>query len=80
MIDNTVKYGDQTLFRRNHIGDTGKGCVTAIDDNQPADWVGWATYAENTVMGTNLITIAQTGAARCDGNLSANGFVAVTAS
>jgi len=80
LIDNTVKNGDQTLFRNNHIGDTGKGCVTAIDDNQPADLVGYIQYCQNTVMGTNLITIANNGAARCHGNMSANGFVAVTAS
>jgi len=42
--------------------------------------VGYIQYAENSVMGTNLITIANSGAARCHGNVSANGFVAVTAS
>jgi hypothetical protein len=80
LIDNTVKNGDQTVVRNNHIGDTGKGCVTAIDDNQPADLVGYLMYCNNSVMGTNLITIANSGAARCHGNVSANGFVAVTAS
>ena len=80
LIDATVKYGDQTLFRRNHIGDTGKGCEIAIDDNQPADSVGWMTYAQNSLMGTALATIANNGAARLHGNVSANGFVAVTAS
>lgn len=80
LIDNTVKNGDQTLVHHNHIGDTGKGCVTAIDDNQPADLVGYIQYCNNSVMGTNLITIANNGAARCHGNVSANAFVAVTAS
>jgi hypothetical protein len=37
-------------------------------------------YAQNSVMGTNLITVANSGAARVHGNVSANGFVAVTAS
>jgi hypothetical protein len=80
LIDNTVKNGDQTLVHHNHIGDTGKGCVTAIDDNMPADLVGYIQYCNNSVMGTNLITIANSGAARCHGNVSANAFVAVTAS
>jgi len=81
LIDSTVKNGDQTVFRHNFIGDTGLGgCVTAIDDNQPADLVGYMQYIDNAVMGTNLITIANSGAARCHGNYSANSFVAVTAS
>jgi hypothetical protein len=80
LIDNTLKNGDYTVFEDNVIGDIGKGCVTAIDDNQPADSVGWLNYVKNSVMGTNLITIANNGAARCHGNVSANSFVAVTAS
>lgn len=80
LIDSTVKNGDQTLVRNNHIGDTGKGCVTAIDDNQPADLVGYIQYCDNTIMGTNLITIANNGAARCHGNRSGADFVTVTAS
>jgi hypothetical protein len=80
LIDNTIKNGDQTLVHHNHIGDTGKGCTTAIDDNQPANLVGYIQYCNNSVMGTNLITIANSGAARCHGNVSANAFVAVTAS
>jgi hypothetical protein len=80
LIDNTVKNGDYTVFEDNVIGDIGKGCVTAIDDNQPADSVGWINYVKNSVMGTNKMTIANNGAARCHGNVSANSFVAVTAS
>lgn len=80
LIDNTVINGDQTVFRNNHIGDTGKGCTIAIDDNQPANAVGWVNYANNSVMGTDLITVANNGAARVHGNVSANAYVAVTAS
>lgn len=83
LIDNTCSTGlngtaaDNTIFRHNVIGDLGRGCVTAIDDNSPA---GMINYIENAVMGTALITCANNGAARVHGNVSANGFVAVTAS
>ena len=83
LIDNTCSTGlngtaaDNTIFRHNVIGDLGRGCVIAIDDNSPA---GMINYIENSVMGTSLITCANNGAARVHGNVSANGFVAVTAS
>ena len=83
LIDNTVSTGqngtaaDNTIFRNNVIGDLGRGCVTAIDDNSPA---GMINYIGNSVMGTNLITCANNGAARVHGNFSANAYVAVTAS
>jgi hypothetical protein len=80
LIDATVTHGDWTVFEDNVIGDLGHGCVKAIDDNQPSDAVSWLNYVKNSVMGTNLITIANNGAARCHGNVSANDFVAVTAS
>ncbi len=82
-IDNTCSTGsngtaaDNTVFRRNSIGDFGRGCVTAIDDNCLA---GMIRYDGNYVMGTNLICCVNNGAARVHGNYSANGFVAVTAS
>jgi hypothetical protein len=77
LIDAGVIYADQTIFRHNHIGDTGWGCTTAIDDNSTA---GKAMFVENSVMGSALITCVNNGAARVHGNVSANGFVAVTAS
>jgi hypothetical protein len=80
LIDNTVKNGDQTVFRNNHIGDSGKGCTTALDDNQPADTVGWIEYDNNVIQGTANATIANNGAARLHGCYNQNGFLAVTAS
>lgn len=77
LVDAGVANGDLTEFRDNHIGDGGRGCVTAIDDNATA---GMIMYNKNTVMGTNLICCVNNGAARVHGNVSANGFVAVTAS
>lgn len=83
LVDNTCSTGsngtaaDNTVFKNNVIGDLGRGCVTAIDDNELA---GMISYVGNYVMGTNLICCANNGAARVHGNLSANGFVAVTAS
>lgn len=83
LVDDTCSTGsngtaaDNTVFRRNSIGDFGRGCVTAIDDNELA---GMIRYDGNYVMGTNLICCANNGAARVHGNMSANGFVAVTAS
>lgn len=82
-IDNTCSTGqngtaaDNTIFRRNSIGDFGRGCLTAIDDNEVA---GMIRFDGNYVMGTALITCVNNGAARVHGNVSANGFVAVTAS
>ncbi len=83
LVDNTCSTGqngtaaDNSVFRQNSIGDFGRGCATAIDDNSLA---GMIRYDGNYVMGTALITCANNGAARVHGNLSANGFVAVTAS
>jgi hypothetical protein len=77
LVDAACVKGDLTLFRRNHIGDGGHGCVTAIDDNATT---GTIMYDDNCVMGTNLICCYNNGAARVHGNKSANGFVAVTAS
>jgi len=83
LIDNTCSTGqlgtaaDNCVFRHNVIGDLGRGCVTAIDDNEIAGMINWI---ENSVMGTNLICCVNNGAARVHGNVSANGFVAVTAS
>jgi hypothetical protein len=83
LIDNTCSTGqngtaaDNTVFLHNVIGDLGRGCATAIDDNSPA---GMINYVGNSVMGTALITCVNNGAARVHGNVSANGFVAVTAS
>lgn len=80
LIDNTVKNGDQTVLRNNHIGDGGKGCTVALDDNQPADSVGWIEYDGNYIQGTANATIANNGAARLHGCYHQNGFLAVTAS
>ncbi len=80
IIDNTVKNGDQTIFRNCHIGDSGKGCTIALDDNQPADTVGWVEYDTCVIQGTANATIANNGAARLHGCLNQNGFLAVTAS
>lgn len=80
LIDNTVKNGDQTVFRNNHIGDSGKGCVTALDDNQPADAVGWIEYDTCVIQGTANATIANNGAARLHGCYHQNNFLTVTAS
>jgi hypothetical protein len=77
LVDAACVKGDLTVFRRNHIGDGGHGCVTAIDDNATT---GTIMYDDNCVMGTNLICCVNNGAARVHGNKSANGFVAVTAS
>jgi len=83
LIDNTCSTGqngtaaDNTVFRNNSIGDFGRGCATAIDDNEIA---GMIRYDGNYVMGTALICCVNNGAARVHGNLSANGFVSVTAS
>lgn len=77
LVDAACVKGDLTLVRRNHIGDGGHGCVTAIDDNATT---GTIMYDGNYVMGTNLICCVHNGAARVHGNMSANGFVAVTAS
>jgi hypothetical protein len=77
LIDAAVTKGDMSVFQENVIGDLGRGCVTAIDDNATA---GMINYVKNSVMGTNLICCYNNGAARVHGNVSANGFVAVTAS
>ena len=77
LIDAACVNADLTLFKGNHIGDGGRGCVTAIDDNSTA---GKIMFDGNYVMGTNLICCVNNGAARVHGNMSANGFVAVTAS
>ena len=83
LIDATCSTGsngtaaDNTVFKNNVIGDFGRGCVTAIDDNELA---GMILYAGNYVMGTNKICCANNGAARVHGNYTANGFCAVTAS
>jgi hypothetical protein len=68
---------DNTVFYNNFIGDFGRGCAVAIDDDEPA---GMISYVNNVVMGTALIQMANNGAAHVHGNVSANGFVAVTAS
>jgi hypothetical protein len=75
----TVINGDQTVIRNNHIGDTGKGCTAAVNDDQPSNAVGWINYCTNTIMGTGLLLMDNNGAARCHGNMSANGFIAATA-
>jgi len=77
LVDAACVKGDLTVFRRNHIGDGGHGCTTAIDDNATT---GTIMYDGNYVMGDALITCVHNGAARVHGNMSANAFVAVTAS
>jgi hypothetical protein len=77
LVDAGVANADLTVFKNNHIGDGGRGCVTAIDDNATA---GMIMYDTNVVMGTNKICCVNNGAARVHGNLTANGFCAVTAS
>jgi len=83
LIDDTCSTGqngtaaDNTVFKNNVIGDLGRGCLTAIDDNCVA---GMIQYVGNYVMGTALITCVNNGPARVHGNLSAHGFVTVTES
>jgi hypothetical protein len=77
LVDAGVANADLTLVTENHIGDGGRGCATAIDDNATA---GMIMYDKNAVMGSALICCVNNGAARVHGNVSANGFVAVTAS
>jgi len=83
LIDNTCSTGqlgtaaDNTIFRNNVIGDLGRGCATAIDDNCV---VGMINYISNSIMGTAGITCVNNGAARVHGNFTANAFIAVTAS
>jgi hypothetical protein len=77
LVDAGVANADLTEVKENHIGDGGRGCVTAIDDNATA---GMIMYTKNTVMGDALICCVNNGAARVHGNVSANAFVAVTAS
>lgn len=77
LVDAGVANADLTVVKNNHIGDGGRGCATAIDDNATA---GMIMYDGNYVMGTALICCVNNGAARVHGNMTANGFVAVTAS
>ena len=68
---------DNTVFDSNFIGDFGRGCAVAINDDEVS---GMISYTNNIVYGTATITMVNNGVKRCHGNISYNGYATVTAS